>query len=506
MPKIFIYLSCFLLTALSPHAQQKWDRPMELRTCSVSIHADQFTATTFMEMEFCNPNGKEIEGLYRFELRPGQVITAFQLELNGKYRDGSIEEKWKATNAYNSIVGKRIDPALLTMEYADHYSLRIYPVPPNGCRKVTITVQQVLVATGNGLTYALPLNVSNEVKDFRLKVRVKGSVTPVAKAGLIKDFSFTSSKEVQHLEWTAKDVFLRTPVSFSYPIFPGIELCTKPGEQDMHFALRVQPSVEREYALNLRSLTVYWDASASVSKRDVNREINFLKQFVSLHNITQLTIIPFNYKLLDTAVFYTGNNFNSRWHHYLHPKDHAAIRQALGADASFIARSMDRDPKHLQQMLLRSHGHHGASLLEIYQNCNIFNDGAFEVFTEKGSKAEEGLFLEQGQPLIFGAAKDKGIILDGYKPKVVSLNDGFSASDLWVHDERDFFKAQILTRLFDDPQSEGHFPRPFGVFFETDRATYEDSLNLQLEEVMVSKGKGNLDKLLEGKETWTIEA
>ncbi len=185
-----------------------------------------------------------------------------------------------------------------------------------------------------------------------------------------------------------------------------------------------------------------------------------------------------------------------------HPFNPLAL--ALGADASFIARSMDRDPKHLQQMLLRSHGHYGASLLEIYQNCNIFNDGAFEIFTEKSSKADEGLFLEQGQPLIFGADRKKGIRLDGYKPQVVSL-DQYSADDLWIHDERDFFKAQILTRFFDNPAAEGHFPRPFGVFFETERPTYEDMLNMQVEEAIATKGPGDLDKLLAGKETWVIE-
>ena len=187
-----------------------------------------------------------------------------------------------------------------------------------------------------------------------------------------------------------------------------------------------------------------------------------------------------------------------------HPFNPLAL--ALGADASFIARSMDRDPKHLQQMLLRSHGHHGASLLEIYQNCNIFNDGAFEIFTEKGSKMEETLILEQGQPLLFGANKDKGIRLDGYKPQMVNLADGnYSADDLWKHDETDFFKAQILTRFFDNPSTEGHLPRPFGVFYANQRATYEDQMALQLEEAIATKGRGDLDKLLEGKETWIIE-
>jgi 2-oxoglutarate ferredoxin oxidoreductase subunit beta len=186
-----------------------------------------------------------------------------------------------------------------------------------------------------------------------------------------------------------------------------------------------------------------------------------------------------------------------------HPFNPLAL--ALGADASFIARSMDRDPKHLQAMLHRANAHQGTSLLEIYQNCNIFNDAAFEIFTEKGSKMEEGLFLEQGQPLVFGANKDKGIKLDGHKPQLVNLNEGHSIDDLWIHDEKDFFKAQILTRMFDNPSVEGHFPRPFGVFYANERGTYETLMQLQMEEALAVKGKGNLDHLLEGKETWVIE-
>lgn len=185
-----------------------------------------------------------------------------------------------------------------------------------------------------------------------------------------------------------------------------------------------------------------------------------------------------------------------------HPFNPLAL--ALGADATFIARTMDRDPKHLQQMLLRSHAHHGASFLEIYQNCNIFNDGTFEMFSEKASKAEETIFLEQGQPLVFGANKDKGIRLDGYKPQIVSLSD-YSTEDLWVHDEHDFYKAQILVRMFDDPHDEGHFPRPFGVFYQGERATYEDQMQHQLDEIIAAKGSGDLDKLLEGKESWLID-
>jgi 2-oxoglutarate ferredoxin oxidoreductase subunit beta len=184
-----------------------------------------------------------------------------------------------------------------------------------------------------------------------------------------------------------------------------------------------------------------------------------------------------------------------------HPFNPLAL--ALGADSTFIARSMDRDVKHLQAMLLRAHGHHGTSFLEIYQNCNIFNDGAFEIFTEKGSKAEETLFLEQGQPLLFGAARDKGIKLDGFKPVVVNLADGHSADDLWIHDEADIYKAQILVRIFDDPKLAHHLPRPFGVFYQAIRPTYEDMLGMQLQEAAAKK-PADLDRLLRGNEVWNI--
>ncbi len=185
-----------------------------------------------------------------------------------------------------------------------------------------------------------------------------------------------------------------------------------------------------------------------------------------------------------------------------HPFNPLAL--AMGADASFIARTMDRDPKHLQAMLLRAQAHKGASFLEIYQNCNIFNDGAFEIFTEKSSKPDEVLFLEQGKPLVFGAAQNKGIRLDGFRPVIVEIGVEASLEDLWIHDDKDFYKAQILIRMFDVPALQGHLPRPFGVFYETDRACYEDGMTMQLEEVIAKRGKGDLDKLLRGNEIWTI--
>jgi 2-oxoglutarate/2-oxoacid ferredoxin oxidoreductase subunit beta len=185
-----------------------------------------------------------------------------------------------------------------------------------------------------------------------------------------------------------------------------------------------------------------------------------------------------------------------------HPFNPLAL--ILGADGTFVARGMDRDPKHLREILARADAHRGASLVEIYQNCNVFNDGAFEVFTEKTTKAQHTVFLEHGKPLVF-AGGTKGLLLDGMTPVVVDLTTGaHSAADCWVHDENDLFKASILVRLFDDPRLQGALPRPFGVFYAHVRPTHEEKLGAQVALAKDKKGEGDLDALLRGEHTWTI--
>jgi 2-oxoglutarate ferredoxin oxidoreductase subunit beta len=105
--------------------------------------------------------------------------------------------------------------------------------------------------------------------------------------------------------------------------------------------------------------------------------------------------------------------------------------------------------------------------------------------------------------MIFGANRDKGIRLDGFRPQAVNLNEGFSADDLWIHDESDIFKAQILTRIFDDPKETNHLPRPFGVFYQAVRPCYEDMMQQQIEQAKLKK-PADLNKLLKGNEVWSI--
>jgi 2-oxoglutarate ferredoxin oxidoreductase subunit beta len=174
---------------------------------------------------------------------------------------------------------------------------------------------------------------------------------------------------------------------------------------------------------------------------------------------------------------------------------------ALGAEASFVARTMDRDPKHLQMVIKRAAEHRGTSFIEVYQNCNVFNDGAFFTFTEKDTKDDNVIAVEHGKPMIFGKAKDRGIRLDGFTPTVVSLADGkYSASDLIVHNEKDTILSFILARMSNLP----NLPRPTGVIYSVERPLFEVEMTRQIETAVQKSGEGDLQKLLNSGDTWMI--
>ena len=177
---------------------------------------------------------------------------------------------------------------------------------------------------------------------------------------------------------------------------------------------------------------------------------------------------------------------------------------ALGAKSSFFARTIDRDPKHMQAMINRANQHHGTAFVEVYQSCPVFNDGVFFIFTEKETKKEETIFVEHGKPLVFGQTENKGIKLNGYKPEIVTLGDGVSKEDLWIHDENDKTKAHILAQFADFTTPDNHYPRPFGVFYREDRACIDEQIAEQIAAVQAKKPRIPLNKILSGDKTWTI--
>ena len=171
---------------------------------------------------------------------------------------------------------------------------------------------------------------------------------------------------------------------------------------------------------------------------------------------------------------------------------------ALGSGATFVSRTLDREPKSLREVLLEAQKHKGTSFVEIYQNCVIFNDGVFDEFTNKATKEEANLYLENGKPLKFGKDLSKGIILENFEPKIIEITENTDESKLWIHDETSILQAQILARFnFDEEFSD--FPRPFGVFYKKNRASYEETFTNQVE-----KNKPDMQQILNGNITWTV--
>ena len=173
---------------------------------------------------------------------------------------------------------------------------------------------------------------------------------------------------------------------------------------------------------------------------------------------------------------------------------------ATGAGATFVARGTAADPASLKELMLASHNHPGMSYLEIYTNCVIFNDGALKDFSDKEIRKETTVWLEDGKPIVFGKDRDKGIIMDGARPKVVNLTNGtYSLNDVLVHNKRDSYMAFLLSNMSYDPT----MPRPMGIFLDLEIDTY-----LQRAEAQLAKyynPDASLQTLLEGTESWTIE-
>jgi len=174
---------------------------------------------------------------------------------------------------------------------------------------------------------------------------------------------------------------------------------------------------------------------------------------------------------------------------------------ALAAEASFVARSVDTHTEHLQATLERAGEHHGSAFVEVLQNCNIFNDGAFREFTEREVRDDRMLVLEHGQPMVFGKDRDKGIRLNGLHPEIVELGGAVGEDDLLVHDEEaeDPYLAYMLSRMW-WPQ----FPVPVGVLRRVQRPTHDQLMQAQVEDAVTRQGTGDLERLLQSGETWTV--
>jgi 2-oxoglutarate ferredoxin oxidoreductase subunit beta len=177
------------------------------------------------------------------------------------------------------------------------------------------------------------------------------------------------------------------------------------------------------------------------------------------------------------------------------------ISVALAAEATFIARTVDVFAKHQGEILKVAAQHEGASFVEIYQNCIIFNDHAWDHITDVSMRDDNVLYLQHGEPMIFGKNRDRGIRLNGLRPEVVMLGDGVTEADLLVHDAHteDPTLAWMLSRM--EPPN---FPVPVGIFRQVEKPTYAEMMLRQNEAAKQRRGTGDLRKLYHDADTWEV--
>ncbi|PID85008.1 MAG: 2-oxoacid:ferredoxin oxidoreductase subunit beta [Chloroflexi bacterium] len=180
-----------------------------------------------------------------------------------------------------------------------------------------------------------------------------------------------------------------------------------------------------------------------------------------------------------------------------HPINPLAL--ALSAEATFVARAMDADVKHLGAVLRAAAEHKGTSFIEIYQNCVIFNPNEWKGIDDRRTRSDHVFYLEDGKPMVFGKNRDKGIRFNGFMPEVVTLGDEISEADLIVHDETSKELAFILANM-EHPSS----PPPMGVIRRVEKQDYTTGLMAQVTAAKEQKGEGDLAALYSGGETWEV--
>jgi 2-oxoglutarate ferredoxin oxidoreductase subunit beta len=174
---------------------------------------------------------------------------------------------------------------------------------------------------------------------------------------------------------------------------------------------------------------------------------------------------------------------------------------AIGSGATFVARSVDVYAVHLKEVLGAAGRHKGTAFVEIFQNCNIFNDGAWEPYREKELRDDNLLHLRHGQPLIFGKNADKGIRMrESFVPEVVQLSDKVTPADLVVHDERAPAAYAFMLAQMEAPS----FPVPVGVYRNVEAPIFDTAMRAQVESVTAKKGPGDLNALIYGGDTWEV--
>lgn len=276
----------------------KKEQQLDVRELRLDIKVRGHLATTTFDLTFFNPNNRVLEGELVFPLGEGQTVSGYALEVNGKMRQGVVVEKEKGREVFEEVVRRGIDPGLAEVTKGNAFRTRVYPVPAQGTKRVSVTFEQELLGDGTGYRYHLPLGYKQPVGKFSASAEVvRQEIAPVADENALEGITFEKWRESFRADVMKENFKADKPFAFRVPRVEGqpevFSVADKLEPRDLHFSLRVNPEIPAAPAAAAPGkIALFYDASGSAAKRDRKKELAFLDAwFSSLGDTTvELTV------------------------------------------------------------------------------------------------------------------------------------------------------------------------------------------------------------------------
>ncbi len=277
------------------------DKPLGLSSLDIKVNVIGNVATTTYNMLFYNPTNDVLEGELKFPLGEGHNVSRFALDVNGKLREAVVVEKELGRIAFEAVVRRRVDPALLEKGTGNNYKARIYPIPANGYKRVVLAYEQELVFNKGAHYYNLPLNFKNELSNFTLEISVwDQEAKPIIAEGKLSGLEFSNWEKNYTTKVSKKGFIPNKSIQIKIPLSLDAEKIITSGNYFYIYKTIVPQNKLREKP---KKVTIYWDSSLSMKDRDIAKELQFLnKYFLYIENVEVRFISFNNIKLKDKKI------------------------------------------------------------------------------------------------------------------------------------------------------------------------------------------------------------
>ena len=337
------------------------DKPIGLSSLKIDVVVTGNIATTTYDMQFYNPTNAVLEGTLDFPLGDGFSVSRFALDINGKLREAVVVDKELGRVAFEAVVRRRVDPALLEKGTGNNYKARIYPIPAKGYKRILLAYEQELKLTDGKHYYDLPLAFQNELVTFDLTITVFDQKTkPIIEKGTINGLGFTPWKQNFTTSVQKENYKPDTPLRIQIPLE---KIASKQLRAEEYLYVYTKVDQEKRARKKTKKITLLWDASLSMKKRELQKELNLLEAYFQNLLDVEVTLITFSNTIRSSAIYEVKNR---QW---------TALKNALenttydgGTDYSILA---DQKLKG-DAILLFTDGMHTLSTFDVYSNIPVF--------------------------------------------------------------------------------------------------------------------------------------